>query len=895
MLSQGGLLQQYEGEIVPRAFKAGFVVLSFVVSLIGAISTLELINRRTSRNGLLNHFLLISAAVTMGGISIWSMHFIGNRAIVLAHDESELQVAYSGGFTALSFFIPIVVLLGAFLATGANNDVSWWRIGGGGFLAGAAICGMHYLGNASIENYNCKYELINVVGSAVISVVASTTALSLFFVFRASWTNSWWKRGFSAVVLACAVSGMHWCAATGTNYRLVRLNDNNQLSRNTTVVVVICLSVSAAFTVAGVAVYVTRRMRRYANKAQQVVLAAAVFDKAGRILVNPDGLVPSEKITDTYVEKTPSDSFGISTPLFHWMFQVSHNWDAMSTMIGGITNHLVYLSRKSRDRKIQLIGEDGELVDNYDIIFRELFCAAAANLADKMKEQLTNVGILWDEILPTGADIPQRRCRGADTGEMSEHSDNDFMNEKGDNWWTRQLGYGRGSLMFLVRRLEHSHDVERLEAAGFRFADIHQVSGIIGSSMKIETGNLSGKLMHMATYAEKGTVMEPGVHVGLFGVKARVDNLGFEVLVKKSMRNFLPTIQMPLDRLEPWQMDFICQLDRTSVPNLLRRLETFKDTSSREALFASRVSEAVTSLRAWIDEPLFDAAVLTSKVVQVPCRTNPDADSTKTCTMIVLWLMVPIHATINSPKCEYIPLNFFKVRQMVHEGSPQQNAFLRYMHRELSPILDAVPPRMPKAILQRATETRHGGFCQSLAPWALDRSDRPDAATYPTNVEGNPIPIELRGKLSGNGLRHSDSTKRIYNRESYDGKVLGHEVSVDRPAGHGTDTANASNLGGIMVSQEIKIDVRQVDDIDADRLFSPGRQLECSGPSLEARGSWQNLTRPRLITLAKGSNSYGFELNSMGRGRKGPEPTVDRASETVTFVDELFTVCIDAR
>ncbi|KAI5923825.1 FAD dependent oxidoreductase-domain-containing protein [Camillea tinctor] len=858
------LLQQYEGEIVPRAFKAGFVILSFVVSLIGAISTLELINRRTSRNGLLNHFLLVSAAVTMGGISIWSMHFIGNRAIVLAHDESELQVAYSGGFTALSFFIPIFVLLAAFLATGANNDIPWWRISGGGFLAGVAICGMHYLGNASIDNYTCKYELINVIGSAVISVVASITALFLFFVFRASWTNSWWKRGLSAVVLACAVSGMHWCAATGTNYRLVRLNNNNELSRNTTVVVVICLSISAAFTIAGVAIYVTRRMQRYANKAQQVVLAAAVFDKSGRILVDPDGLLPSEKITDTYVEKTPSDSFGISTSLFHWMFQVSHNWDAMSTMIGGITNHLAHLSRKSRDKKIQLIGEDGELVDDYNIIFRELYCLAAANLADKMKEQLINVGILWDEILPTGAGLPHRRQRRADTSKNPDGCDDNLMNEKGESWWTRQLGYGRGSLMFLVRRLEYPHDVERLEAAGYRFADIHQVSGIIGSSMKIKTGNLSGKLMHMATYAEKCTMMEPGVHVGLFGVKALVGTLGFQVLVKKSMRNLLPTVQMPLDHLESWQMDFIRQLDRARVPDLLRRLETSKEISCREALFASRLSEAVKSLRTWLDEPLFDAAVLTSKVVRVPCRTQPGSDSTNTCTMIVLWLMIPIHATITCPKCEYIPLNFFKVHQMVQDDSPQQNAFLRYMHRELSPILDAVPPRMPKSVLQRQTETHRGGFRRSLLPWTLDRFGGPATTAYPIKVEGHPIDIELR---------ENSSSSSSY--QSYDGKMPGHETDTDIPS--------ASSLGGIMVSQEIKVDVRQVGDIDDDKLFSRGRQLECSGPSPEARGSWQNLTRPRRIALIRSSDSYGFDM----RGRKGPEPTVDQASETVTFVDEF--------
>lgn len=201
--------------------------------------------------------------------------------------------------------MPIAVLLAAFLAIGASSKVSWWRVAVGGALAGAAICGMHYLANASINNYICIYNLVNVVGAALIAVAASITALSLFFIFRAAWTSSWWKRAISAVVLAGAVSGMHWCASTGTQYKLVAVNEDSssQLSRNTTVIVVICLSVGACFIMAGLVTYTARVMRRYANKAQQVVLAAAVFDKQGRVLVNPDGLLPSEKITDSFIEK----------------------------------------------------------------------------------------------------------------------------------------------------------------------------------------------------------------------------------------------------------------------------------------------------------------------------------------------------------------------------------------------------------------------------------------------------------------------------------------------------------------------------------------------------------------------------------------------------------------
>lgn len=190
---------------------------------------------------LTHSLLLVSAAVTMGGISIWCMHYIGNRAIQIDHGQVELQIAYSSGFTALSFFMPIIVLLVAFVALGTNEKVSWWRVAFGGTLAGTAICGMHYLGNASINNYVCIYTVPNVVGAALIAVAASIIALSVFFVLRSSWTNSWWKRGMTAVTLAGAVSGMHWCASTGTQYKLVALNETGGLSRSVTVIVVICL------------------------------------------------------------------------------------------------------------------------------------------------------------------------------------------------------------------------------------------------------------------------------------------------------------------------------------------------------------------------------------------------------------------------------------------------------------------------------------------------------------------------------------------------------------------------------------------------------------------------------------------------------------------------------
>jgi hypothetical protein len=49
-------------------------------------------------------------------------------------------------------------------------------------------------------------------------------------------------------------------------------------------------------------------MRRSALRAQQITLAAAVFDKGGRILVDPDGYIPSTVVTDSFLEKVRLDS-----------------------------------------------------------------------------------------------------------------------------------------------------------------------------------------------------------------------------------------------------------------------------------------------------------------------------------------------------------------------------------------------------------------------------------------------------------------------------------------------------------------------------------------------------------------------------------------------------------
>ncbi|KAH8679444.1 hypothetical protein BGZ61DRAFT_396378 [Ilyonectria robusta] len=885
-MSTEDLLRQYQGHIVPQTYNAGFVALSYVVSLVGAASTLELINRRTHFMGIFNHLLLVSSAITMGGISIWCMHFIGNRAIDLANGERELQVAYSSGFTAISFFVPIIVLLAAFVAVGTNDAVSWWRILIGGVLCGAAVCGMHYLGNRSIQNYVCTYNPAFVVGAAIIAVVASIIALSTFFIFRAVWANSWWKRTVSAFILAGAVSGMHWCAAVGTRYRLVNIKtETNEPSRSATVIVVICLSLGACFILAGSAIFRTRNMRKSALRAQQITLGAAVFDKHGRILVDPDGFVPSAAVTDSFLEKNAKERFGNDHPLFHWMFQASRNWSGISSLLAGMRHHLLLLPRSGRDHDagagIQLSNEHGEIIDNYDIIFRELFCLAAMTLAERLNEDITSVGFLWDEILSTGAfyERPQARMRkssrnpGKPEKEEDNRSDEDQsgidMSEKGLPSW--QQGYGRGSLMFLVRRVETDRDADRLTSAGYRFAELHQVSDSIRTNMQIRSPDFESTLRSMATFSTQETRVSSGVHLGFFAVRARVDNSrGFEVLVRKGARNLLPSVGLQLETVQRWHVDFLRQLEGMPVSSVVPQLfdADIAPESPRAEAFARQLGEAIRTLRNSIKDPLFEDAVLSSTIVRLPCHDDQGQAETA---MITLQLVVPIHSVLSTPDFEFVSLGVLKMHQVSEQ---YHQAFTRGVHQEFGPIVKSVIP--PEDF------SREGHSRLASLVWPFRRSKTVAAI----RMNDKSMATVARRRVSSDSAR-SSSTINLCPPGS--GMRAQSVDTVDESGMYpSSDDSRVSppSYGGILVFQEVTVNIEKGDLGSGERQY-PGTSE--SQEAIVAEGTHGSRNRSSVV---------GIELQPMGRVvtdvhvgaqvSSNVEVHSGDMSSVLTFVDILF-------
>lgn len=187
-------------EVLPVSYDLAMVALSWVVSAIGAFTALSATHRARKPSGAVDRFNVMMAGVALGGVGIWSMHFIGMIAW-----KVDLGVGYRLLETMVSLLAAVVV---SALALGyvAAGPASIRRLLVAGPLAGIGVTVMHYLGMYSMRFYGYfEWDWATVGLSALIAMTAATAALWL-----ALHTNKRWHRVLAAQVMATAVCTMHY-------------------------------------------------------------------------------------------------------------------------------------------------------------------------------------------------------------------------------------------------------------------------------------------------------------------------------------------------------------------------------------------------------------------------------------------------------------------------------------------------------------------------------------------------------------------------------------------------------------------------------------------------------------------------------------------------------------
>jgi NO-binding membrane sensor protein with MHYT domain len=176
-------------------------VLGYAMSCLGAFLGLRCVILARAYEGSARARWLALAAVALGAVGIWSMHFIA----MLGFSVPGMLILYSVPLTVASMLLAVAVVGTGLFIVGFGNG-GWPRLAAAGVIIGVGVAGMHYLGMAAMSMpRSMSYNLPLVLVSVLIAVVTGTAAL---------WIGTW-VRGMGATITAAlimgiAVSAMHY-------------------------------------------------------------------------------------------------------------------------------------------------------------------------------------------------------------------------------------------------------------------------------------------------------------------------------------------------------------------------------------------------------------------------------------------------------------------------------------------------------------------------------------------------------------------------------------------------------------------------------------------------------------------------------------------------------------
>ncbi|GAA5416073.1 putative signaling protein PA1727 [Paraliobacillus ryukyuensis] len=169
-------------------------------------------NQRIVQHSFFSKSIWILFSSIAMGIGIWAMHFIGMSAFMM-----PLKMSYNHLLTILSIVPAFGASFLAFYLVNRNNRSPWLNIGSA-IVMGLGISSMHYIGMESmVMEAKMVYTLEIFVLSIIIAIVVSFIAIYILSSLQERRKRAWVNAGI-AVLLAVAVSSMHYVGMFGTKF-----------------------------------------------------------------------------------------------------------------------------------------------------------------------------------------------------------------------------------------------------------------------------------------------------------------------------------------------------------------------------------------------------------------------------------------------------------------------------------------------------------------------------------------------------------------------------------------------------------------------------------------------------------------------------------------------------
>ena len=428
--------------------------------------------------------------------------------------------------------------------------------------------------------------------------------------------------------------------------------------------------------------------------------------------------------------------------------------------------------------------------EDYSALFKKRFCVAAKDLADMVQLPLEDIGVLDGNIMNTGTLSKSARSM-LRQGLRTRHAELDVA-EQGKP----PMIFGRGQLLFLVRRATRSHAI-RLGSIGYRFATFSNVVDLLARSMEVTREELLPQLKHMRDHSEKERLLEPGVHLGCFALRP-VFNRGFDVLVHRGANNLMPTSLLTKSKLEQWQLDVLQRMDNWSVATCCERLRggsLFADP--KEQQFSRQLLESLTDLAGRVDSSFFEDARLVATPFRAPCDVSRSVASSKEAYMIAFRVIADAHqpSSLND-RYGFASLRFFLCQQHAYRDCADNAIFARRIHKEFAAM---------------------AGRCEDCER---------DSVTCP-RASYHPSSDVLRGATR---TPSPNINRKWSSRIRASGNRVNDDNSSEKNLVNGNPKRSSALFGAIHVGTEIDVDVREI----SRGSHSPEMEMSSLGSYTEA-------------------------------------------------------------
>ncbi|KAK4702911.1 hypothetical protein P7C70_g3315, partial [Phenoliferia sp. Uapishka_3] len=624
-------------ELIP-VYNAGFIVLAYIIAVVGAWTTIELLLRRTGGAGYWNGLLLVAAGVAFGSTATFGMHFIGNQSVRLTYPTfadgrtapDPVRLSYDIGYTLLSLVVACLSMIIAFSLVGLRvtpRSWSWLRrapkaqdsesgsdselplsesedayketktdleteedddggdfglhpakvstvgvltILGAGFLCGGGIAAMHYVGQVSI---NSVPRVTNTGWIVFLSVLIAILAVSLglyllFVILRPKLDHRWYKRLGVAMILGFGTSLMHFVALLGTHYFTMEGDGapaSGATSKRLIIALVATVGPVCCISLLAIAIIGQAQVVRNMAQRQRIIVAVALFDQQGLMLVQPDGLLPSAEIAalskgpkedDDDAGKSGESSSAFARfwapffrknrlsleamsqkltkddPAFIAFLRTSWSWRSWRPQSTGYrpSTSMSILSNRSFTPK----GPSGNSYgrkpglhlpeDNLNQAI-STFEQAALDLSNRLsgsRQEPKVTGVLYDGILKTGHFTVSSKTSG-------------------DNFTVTQ-----GQMLVLTRRIKSATERDSFLERGFTFAEPQDAAKITADTLVVPQARVFDFFKDVYRFSRFGVVrrIEPAkIYVGILIVQA-LPRSGIRLVVDNKMHHSIPIAEL---------------------------------------------------------------------------------------------------------------------------------------------------------------------------------------------------------------------------------------------------------------------------------------------------------------------------------------------------------------